>query len=205
MLEGKKRLRFVLISLALSGMVITGILNLDAFKERYVVELKEDLSRSTITETTDPRLARWGVAMELVGKSPIIGYGTGSEIGLLHEQFFQKKLYSSYLNNLNAHNQYLSFLLQSGVLGLLVYLAGLSYGFKIAFRKKDLHFFTFLALMAVVSVSENMLDVDKGIFFYAFFFSFFVFGHEEKKTRQIPENTANYLVSVATDRELVTS
>jgi O-antigen ligase len=35
-------------------------------------------------------------------------------------------------------------------------------------------------LMALVSLSENLLDVDKGIIFYAFFFSFFIFSGDSK-------------------------
>jgi len=60
----------------------------------------------------------------------------------------------------------------------LIYLSTLGFGFKIAVRQKDLLFFTFMVLIAIVSFSENLLDVDKGIIFYAFFFSFFVFSNE---------------------------
>ena len=98
---------------------------------------------------------------------------------LLQESFFNKKLYNSYLFRLNAHSEYLSFLLKSGIVGLAVYLATLVFGFKISLRKKDLLFFTFMLLVATVSLSENLLDVDKGILFYAFFFTFFIFSNED--------------------------
>jgi Ca2+/Na+ antiporter len=71
-------------------------------------------------------------------------------------------------------------------LGLLAYLATLGYGFYISFRKKDLIFFTFITLIAIVSLSENLLDVDKGIIFYAFFFSFFAFSGKRRQRTSIP-------------------
>jgi O-antigen ligase len=185
MLRGTKRWKFVIASASLSLLVIAGILNSGTFKKRYISGLSDDLSVARHQETTDSRLARWAAAFELIRKSPVIGYGAGSEIGLLHEKFYEKKLYASYLNNLNAHNEYLSFLIRSGIWGLLVYLATLGYGFYVSLRKKDLLFFTFMLLVAVVSVSENLLDVDKGIIFYAFFFSFFIFSNKPSRPRNI--------------------
>jgi len=181
LLKGRARLKFILGSAALFAVIAFGIWNMGAFRERYINELKLDMAAPTIGETSDSRLARWGVTMELIKKSPVIGYGAGSEIGLLQDGFFNKKLYDSYLNRLNTHSEYLSITLKSGLIGLLVYLGTLAFGFTISFRKKDLLFFTFMLLIAAVSFSENLLDVDKGIIFYAFFFTFFTFSSEIKK------------------------
>jgi O-antigen ligase len=180
LLRGRRRWKFVLIALAalLTCMVI--VFNVKTLRARYITELAIDLSKPFGGETTEPRLARWEIAGELIAKSPVIGYGAGSEIGLLHEVYFQKKYYSSFLNNLNVHSEYLSFLLKSGVVGLLVYLITLAWGFREALLKRDLIFFAFMLLLAFVSFAENFLDVDKGIIFYAFFFSFFVFSNEAR-------------------------
>ncbi|MGZ3833786.1 MAG: hypothetical protein ACXVB0_09695, partial [Mucilaginibacter sp.] len=106
---------------------------------------------------------------------------------------------------LNAHNEYMSFLIKSGIWGLAVYLATLVYGFKIAIRKKDIVFFSFMTLVAVVSLSENMLDVDKGVMFYSFFFSFFVFVAEQRELLNITVKRHNNLRKVATNRMIVPS
>jgi O-antigen ligase len=113
LLQGSKRWKFMLISAFFSALLVTGILSSGNLKERYITELNQDLSKQSAGETTDSRLARWTVVIELIGKSPVIGYGAGSEIGLLQENFFNKKLYNSYLNRLNSHSQYLSILLKS--------------------------------------------------------------------------------------------
>jgi len=181
LLNGRARLKFMLTAGCFSVLAIVAVLNTNVFRERYVTELKIDMTRQTVDEVSDSRLARWGVTAGLIKKSPFIGYGAGSEIGLLQDGFYTHKLYDSYLNKLNTHSEYLSITLKSGLIGLLIYLATLAFGFKRAILQKDTVFFTFMLLIAVVSFSENLLDVDKGIIFYAFFFSFFAFPHKKQE------------------------
>ncbi|MHB8208901.1 O-antigen ligase family protein [Mucilaginibacter sp.] len=176
--QGAGRWKYVLFSASLSIVLISGILYSGTFRERFLNEFQIDLSKATINETSDGRLARWKVVTELIKKKPIIGYGTGSEMGLLQNAFYTHKLYNSYLSKLNAHNEYLSLLVKSGIIGFFIYAATLIWGFNISFKQKDLLFFTFILLIAIVSLSENVLDVDKGIFFYSFFFAFFSFSKE---------------------------
>jgi O-antigen ligase len=53
---------------------------MDYFKERYISELKIDLTdNGKIIDNADPRLTRWSAILELIKKSPVIGYGNGSE------------------------------------------------------------------------------------------------------------------------------
>ena len=108
------------------------------------------------------------------------------------------KLYNSFLHNLNAHNEYLSFLIKSGVIGLLVYLAVLALGFRISLQQKDLLFFSFMVIITTVSFSENILDVDKGIIYYAFFYSFFIFSGARKMRVTKPQKAYKYSTTRAT-------
>jgi len=174
-LRGQRRTVFMVSSIAITAMAILVLSRSATFKERYFTDLEKDMSQASAEETTDPRLARWGTAIELIGQAPIVGHGAGSEIPLLKEAYFSKKLYSSYIHGLNSHNEYLSFLLKSGIIGLVIYLLTLAYGFNNAVASKDVLFLTFMLLVAIVSLSENMLDVDKGTMFYGLFFSFFIF------------------------------
>ncbi|RKR83535.1 O-antigen ligase [Mucilaginibacter gracilis] len=173
-LSGKKRYWFIGFSVSIILLLGFVVSQSAAFKDRFIYGLKEDMSQASLNEPFDPRLARWETALQLIRQSPVIGHGSGSEIRMLKEAYFSKKLYNSYLNGLNAHNEYLSFLLKSGIIGLLTYLATLAYGFKTAINKRDVIFCTFLLLIAIVSLSENVLDVDKGTIFYGLFFSFFM-------------------------------
>jgi O-antigen ligase len=181
LIKGKKRVAFAVIALALTAGSISLISKIDAFKTRYVTELNNDLTQAAINnEILEPRAARWELAFNLIKKSPVVGYGTGSEKKLLKELYYKNKLYISFLKEFNVHSQFLSFIIRSGIIGLLIYLTVLGFGFTVAVQKKDFVFFSFLILIAAVSVSENILDLNKGIFFYSFFLSIFLISNNSK-------------------------
>jgi hypothetical protein len=73
-------------------------------------------------------------------------------------------------------------LVKAGIIGLLIYLYVLYFSFSKAVKWKDFIFLSFLILISVVSISENILDVNKGIFFYSFFLSLFLLGKSKEKT-----------------------
>jgi O-antigen ligase len=174
LVKRENRFKFMLSSMLASVLFVISILSLDAFRNRFVITLKNDLIGTKGIVNMNGRFDRWGIAIDLIKESPIIGTGSGSEIPLLKESYFRQKMYGPYLFSLNAHNQYLSFMINSGIAGLLIYLATLSWGFWQSLRNQDILLFSFIILVTIVSFSEDLLDVNKGIFFYAFFFSFFI-------------------------------
>lgn len=175
LLKGKIRLQFFIISLFAFISIILAISNVSSLKKRYLTDFENDLSENAVTtDFSETRMKRWNMEIELVKQSPVIGYGNGSEKYLLKENYYKNKFYKSFLFELNAHNQYLSFLIITGVIGLLVYLYILYYGFSAAIKKRNFIFISFLILVSIVSVSENILDVNKGVFFYSFFYSLFM-------------------------------
>lgn len=176
LLPGKKnKLFFFGIVAFLTLVTALFINNIDSFKTRYVGELKNDLGIDTLNvEFTEPRIHRWSAEMELVRKAPFFGYGSGSERKLLGRKFYEKKFYVAYFQEFNSHNQYLSFLLNMGLVGLLGFLLVLCYGFFLAWKDRDTVFLGFMIIIAVLSFSENILFLNKGIFFYSFFLSFFL-------------------------------
>lgn len=191
--QGKKRIIFFLTASLISIAVLLMIFTIDSFKTRYISELKTDLTGDVkIIENTEPRLARWKILIELVKKSPIVGYGTGAERKSLKEKYFEQGLYISYLNEFNAHSQYLSILLRFGIIGLALFIYILYFGFVTAFRNRDIIFLSFLVMIAVVSVSENYLDMDRGIFFYSFFFSIFLLCGSREAVQALHEKKSNH-------------
>lgn len=188
LLPKSKRLKFRLAILSLALLPIVFVLKSNTLRERYITALRSDLSHQKYNEGVEPRLVRWeAAATDLIAKKPIIGYGAGSEIGLLQDVFYNHRIYYAYLNKLNVHSEYLSFMIKSGAVGLLVYLLTLGYGLRQAFKNHDLLLLTFIAIIACVSLSENLLDVDKGIVFYAFFFTFFLYSADDNKSAKNKE------------------
>jgi len=174
LMQRKQARRFLLIALPLALCLLFALVKVSTFTDRYIVDLRDDLSVSAEDPgVLEPRVVRWKCALELIRASPWIGYGTGTEVALLKESYFDHRLYSSYVHELNAHNEYLSFWLKTGLAGLLVFIVVLAAGVRRAIRSRDAFFSGFLAIVLCVSFSENILDTNKGIFFFAFFFSLF--------------------------------
>ncbi len=173
---GFKRRKFILSTLVIALVAILGILNIDSFRFRYISTLQDDLTQASINnDLLEPRAQRWQLGWEIATQKPVTGHGSGTEKQLLKEAYYDNGLYNSFLHELNAHNQYLSLWIKTGLWGLLIYLITLFYGLYRARLQQDLVFFAFLVMVAITGFSENLLDVNKGIFFYAFFFSFFVY------------------------------
>jgi len=190
-LKDKKRRGLIGISILFVAALTTAIVFAGSFRTRFLSEMKEDLSENSVaTSIADSRMERWALATDLIKKSPLVGYGAGDEVDLLKERYFNHKLYNSYLNKLNAHNQYISFLLTGGALALTIYLYTIFFGLRLAIKAKNFLFISFIVLIAVVSVSENILSRNKGIFFYGFFFSLFVCAHCKRKTAAVGYKSA---------------
>lgn len=184
--EKRKRLLFILAAFGISCLVIILIFSVTAFHDRFIVSLKDDLHEHLEVAEAHGRLERWHVTTELIKESPIIGHGTGSEIPLLRQAYYEHKMYDAYLASLNAHNQYLGLMISSGAIGLLVYVIVLLWGLLEMIRRRDITALTFIVVIIAVSFTEDILEVNKGIFFYAFFFSFFMLPKSGNRTDKYP-------------------
>ena len=143
-------------------------------KERFITDLKRDLDMKAPRSIADSRLDRWKLIAGVIRQKPLLGSGTGTEQAILQDQYFNHKLYNSYLNHLNAHNQYLSLWMQSGLWGLIVYLLVLFYGFRVAFQSNDWVMLSFMLAIAVSSLGEDMLLYNKNIFLFSILYSLFL-------------------------------
>jgi len=172
---GKMRLRLFVATFSLTVIALVVVSRNDHLYSRYLLQLKQDLRADTgAVEDPEPRMARWQCARELISASPWIGYGTGAETDKLKEKYYAHRLMISYTFGLNAHNQFISLWLKTGVLGVLWYLGMLIIGFRRAFSSRDIYLTSFLLIIVCVSCAENILDVNKGIFFFSCFFVFFL-------------------------------
>lgn len=176
MLKGAKRVSLISGIAVMAIFITLIIININSFRNRFVAQFKEDLVQTSINnEIAEPRIVRWRLVLQFIEQSPLYGHGSGSEKKLLNEAYFEHKLYISYLHELNAHNEYLSIALKTGAWGLFIFLMTLFIAFLAAFYNRDILFASFWAIVCIVSFSENILDVNKGIFFYSFFLTLFIY------------------------------
>ncbi len=173
--RGKLRLRLFAATFSLTVIMVAVVSRNEHLHSRYLLQLKQELRPDTgAVEDPEPRMARWQCAWELIKASPWIGYGTGVETDKLKEKYYTHHLMISYTYNLNAHNQFISLWLKTGIGGVLWYVGTLIMGFRRAFRRRDIYLMAFLLIITCISCAENVLDVNKGIFFFSCFFVFFL-------------------------------
>ncbi|MES2131314.1 MAG: O-antigen ligase family protein [Bacteroidota bacterium] len=184
----KKKLLYIISITLLLVVGFIAVNNISYLKKRFTSELISDIKLTQSTdnfELTEPRIDRWQGGVRLFMRSPIIGYGTGDEISMLKTEYIKSGLYISYLEEFNAHNQYLSYLLKNGIIGLLIFLSIFIYFVYLAFKGRDYIYISFLFLLLIGFLTENILDANKGILFFAFFNTFFGY-NILKKSKSIP-------------------
>jgi O-antigen ligase len=119
------------------------------------------------------RADRWYCAAELIREKPLLGYGTGSEKDMLMKKYEKYNLQNAIVNNYDSHNQYLAFAIKAGVPGLIFFVLSVVYAIYLAIKSRSLIYLSFIVLFAIACITENVLESNKGIFFFAFFNTLF--------------------------------
>lgn len=140
-------------------------------KHRFTSELSSDLTKksSFTTRNPEPRIWRWNCAIDIIKNKPLFGHGTGDEMPLLLNEYKNRNLKVSFKEQFNTHNQYLAILIKHGIVGLIIFLGMLFYFFRLAIQSKNFLYLSFLILITIGFLTENIIDANKGIFFFAFF------------------------------------
>ena len=113
------------------------------------------------------RLAKWESALAVVKENNVLfGSGIGCTQSRLNEMYKKKKFTIGYQKKFNTHNEYIHYLVELGVLGLLAYLFFLGSGLFLSLKKNDFLLFGIVALMIICGMTENILGVNKGIVFF---------------------------------------
>lgn len=110
----------------------------------------------------EARTENWKSALSAIKERPVFGYGVGSEVSVL--QGFRDKGSWAYQASANAHNQFLSILLSTGLVGLGLWITAYAFSFKNAQHSSV--FFFFLVIFFLSMFSESLLARNKGILFF---------------------------------------
>ena len=175
-----KQKRYVLLSLSLVFMVAIGFFGARALSNTFIFsrltnELKWELTDQVNTSyntkeiAADSRIARWDAALQAISERPIFGYGTYTEKETLANFYLKNNLMVSYNNRYDAHNLYLSFAVEYGIVGLALFLFFLISNLLFAIRARDLEFFFLFFMIAAISCFESYLQNNAAITFVALF------------------------------------
>ncbi len=125
------------------------------------------------------RLEFWKVAGGIIREHPLTGVGTG-DMPVAYKLEYEKT--NSTLNpvwRFRAHNQFLAITVAFGFIGLAYFIFALFY--PLFYRKKyhDYFYFIFWLIVVLSMFTEDTLETQTGVTFFAFFSSLFLFRRSE--------------------------
>jgi len=133
--------------------------------EKYVSDIGEDYHKISL------RIKLWSSAIKALKSNPnvVIGYGPQGSREVLNK-IYEEEGYDKIID-MNSHNQYLTTLLNNGIIGLiilfLIFFLGLYFSLKLKSTQNIL--LIFITMMAFIT--ESMLERQKGVVFFTVFLS----------------------------------
>ncbi|NJN42110.1 MAG: O-antigen ligase family protein, partial [Flammeovirgaceae bacterium] len=121
------------------------------------------------------RIAIWKCSTDAFKNSVIFGYGIGDQ-GVNREKCYQAySFYGVFGTDLNSHNQFLEYGLIGGLVLILLFIFQIGYSIKVALNSRSILHLSFLILFVVTCCGESLLEQHKGIIFFSYFNSLFLF------------------------------
>jgi len=121
------------------------------------------------------RLEFWKTAFGIIKENPVFGVGTGDVNSAFDKQYEKTNSRLEHKWRLRAHNQFISFTVAFGVVGLIIFLFALFYP-PLKLKKFSSFYFVSVFLVLLLSmISEDTIETQIGVSIFSFFFSFFLF------------------------------
>ena len=161
-LNKTKSLLYIFISIGFSVL----ILNLPNYKKRFNPDYLQNTNEVSL------RKILWQSVLETAKHNNII-FGTGSESkrDFLYQKYLENGLKIAYVEKYNAHNQYLEYLLDFGLVGVLLLLILLGSMTIFFYKKTDFLALGILSVFVVFMLTESILERQTGIITFTFFIS----------------------------------
>jgi len=128
-----------------------------------------DVSGQSFTQ----RLAYWSTGLEILKNNWLVGVGTGDVNIAFKEQYEKEKSKLEEKWRLRAHNQYITLGITFGVWGVLLLITVLFYPMLSNYKSAGFIFSFFILIAAVSMLSEDTLETQAGITFFAFLYCLF--------------------------------
>jgi O-antigen ligase len=176
------RLFVSLLSILLILVIFFSVLSKNFRINNYI----QKASKSSPSEIfmLDERGNIWKSTIRVINNNFLLGVGTGDGKAELFKEYNKGNYEIKIDNRYNAHNQYLEFFLENGIVGLIIFLSMLVWMFIISVKRKNILYTLFVLTFVFFFFFESMLNRLAGISFFSLFS--FLLLHVKPKA-QIPE------------------
>jgi hypothetical protein len=135
------------------------------------------------------RLEFWKASVEIIKDNWLTGVGTGDMNEAFQQQYEKMHSKLSPGQRWRSHNQFLSIFAGFGVFGLIWFLFSILYPPVITGKFKDYFFLIFFIIAMLSMMPGDTIESQAGVTFFAFFYSFLLFGRKEEDRYEIIRGT----------------
>lgn len=154
----------------------------DNFKDSNIDLVRRMATISFQDATVKNRILVWEMALKEFKNYPIFGVGL-ENFNVLYNKHFNPKINEDWFDR--THNIYLDYLIQNGILGLLIYLSIFIYIFSLLWKKRKENFTLFLVFSSLLIAygvhNFFVFDVLSTFFLFIFVLAFVSFREREEK------------------------
>jgi len=172
------------------ALIEKGIANIDYTKKgNFENRLKNavweyenyKITRDPRGQSIMQRFELWKASLDLIKDHFWFGLGTGDVKPVFAAELV---LEDSLLKNtgLRPHNQYLTFMLEFGIFGFLFFMFCLFYPAVKQRKISDFLFLSFFVIILISMITEDTLETQAGVTFFAYFSCLFLFIHKNFKS-----------------------
>lgn len=132
---------------------------------------KNEFSGHSVTQ----RIEFWHASLRLIAKHFWFGVGTGDIKNAFAKEYDEMNSSLAPEVRWRSHNQYLSIFVAFGLAGFLIFLFVLFAPAYYSGMYKDYFYMVFMGVLLLSMLTEDTIESQAGVTFYAFFTSFFLF------------------------------
>lgn len=171
-----RKWKSVLIIAGLLALTVGALFFIQPLNERFFVDLHYSYSDaySGNWNSITMRLAIWSCVLETVSSSWIFGFGTGDGLYALFDTYHEHNFVRGFEDEYNAHNEFLNMMLDVGLVGAVSLIIIFFRTLILTIYEKRTLFMEFILLIAVFCLVEVILNRQKGVVFFSFFYSLFM-------------------------------
>ena len=127
------------------------------------------------------RLEFWKASIGIIRDNWLTGVGTGDMNLAFGAQYEKIHTRLAPDQRWRSHNQFLSIFIGFGILGLLWFLGAIFYPPVMLYRFDDYFFMIFLIISVLSMLTDDTIESQTGVSFFAIFYTLFLFTRKEKE------------------------